>query len=112
MALNFNPIEAVGFGKLKVKPQMTKELELRVKNLKINEANREEVIEILSSCFGTYSTEVKAFMQENMHEYDLVELSLYLAHGDRGLENFRNIMQKSMDKEMDEVVDRVGSENV
>lgn len=112
MALNFNAIEAIGFGNLKVKPQMTKELELRVKNLKINEANREEAIEILSSCFGSYATEVKQFMQENMHEYDLIELSMYLAHGDRGLENFRSIMQKSMDKQMDQAVDKVGSENV
>lgn len=111
MALHFNAVEAVGFGDLKVKPQMTRELELRVKNLQITENNLSEAIDTLSSCFGAQAMEVKQFMQENMHEYDLVELSVYLLHGDSGLNNLRNVMQRTMNKHMEEATNKLDGRN-
>lgn len=102
MALTLSKIEAVKFGDFEVVPQMDKEQKLRVRNLKIEQDNFEEAIDILSRCFGSENTEkVRDFMSNNMFYLDFMRLQTYLTQGESGLKSLDERMDRAIDKEME-----------
>lgn len=104
MALSFDKIEAVKFGGVAYMPQMTQELRLRLKALKITPANLDEAKEQLSKCFGDKAAEVKAFMDANMFERGLAQLQVYLTQGPEAAEAFQNSISGAIDTEISKIV--------
>lgn len=104
MALAFSKIEALKFGDLTVTPHMDAEKRLRVRNLKMKEANLPTIIETLSACFGDKASEVAAFMKDNLFLMDLIQIQTYLSQGQTGLNALNDRMDKFMDKEIDKVL--------
>ncbi|MCM1218198.1 MAG: hypothetical protein NC548_27245 [Lachnospiraceae bacterium] len=112
MALTFKKIEAFNFGGLKVEPQMTQELDLRVRNLKITTDNLNEARKTLASCFGTNANEVEEFMAKNLFLLDLVKIQVYLTQGDSGLQAYEARMEKFLNKEVEKAMNNSVAEVV
>lgn len=104
MALSFEKIDAVKFGDTPYLPQMTQELRLRLKDLKITSANLGEATELLSRCFGDKAAEVKKFMDTNMFERALAKLQVYLTQGPEAADVFDNSINGAITTEINKVV--------
>lgn len=104
MALSFEEIDAVKFGGVPYIPQMTQELRLRLKNLKITSTNLSEATELLSRCFGDKAAEVKVFMDANMFERALAKLQVYLTQGPEAAETFDSSINGAIKTEIGKMV--------
>lgn len=102
MALTLSKIEAVKFGDFEVIPQMDKEQKLRVRNLKIDQDNYEDAIDVLCRCFGSENSEkVREFMARNMFYMDFIRLKTYLSQGESGLKSLDERVDKFVEKEVE-----------
>ena len=100
MALQFNGIEAIRFGKTVALPKVDAETRLRLQALKLNtKESVTEAIEVLSSCFGAESYAVKQFMTEQMTEYELAQVQAYLLGGESMLEMLDKQFEKNLGKD-------------
>lgn len=105
MALTLSKIEAVKFGDLEVVPKFGKELELRIRNLKITDDNLDEAADLISQCFSDKAAEVKEFMTKNLFMMDYTKLQIYLTQGQSGLDSFEKRLDRFMDKEMEKAME-------
>lgn len=104
MALQFNGKQAVGFKDLKVIPEITPELRLRLKNSGdlSTEAGKAGLIEVMSSCFPTHKAEVKEFMSTDMDDDQLAELYMFLAGGSMSLDATKDALRENIAAKMRE----------
>lgn len=104
--LEFKGKQAIAFKDLKVVPQSTTELRLRLRNVDFTtDEKTKEAIEVMSSFFPDKKTEVKQFMTDEMEVYELSQLQAYLAGGQVALD----LVEKQMERAM---VDAVEEANV
>lgn len=101
MALSLAKIEPVNFGDFPAKPQMDKEMIMRVRALNIDQNDFDPAIELLSRCFGVENTErIREFMKKNMFYLDFIQLQVYLTQGEKGLVSLNQRMDRMIDEQM------------
>lgn len=101
MAEKFAKKEAVEFGDIKVVPKiLDTETKLRLGQIQLEtQEGIEKAIKLLSACFTTKNDEVEKFMEENMSDYDLRRLQVYLLKGPQMLKAMDDSIQTLIAKE-------------
>lgn len=104
MALQFNGKAAVGFKDLKLVPEPTPELRLRIKQVGdfTTETGRSETIEVMASYFPSHKQQVKDFMLTDMDDDQLAELYMFLAGGSMSLDAAKDALRENIAKAMRE----------
>lgn len=95
MALHFERQEAVEFGDLKAIPKINTELRMRLTQLKINQSNMAEGLDLLADCFPENRQQVREFLGD-MFIVDIYKLQAYLIGGKSVLDNFESTFAELM----------------